>query len=447
MAKSARDTAVDALLQWERDDTFSNITVDQMVRSSMLSAEDTAFATRLVYGVIERLLTVDWLLRKAIRRSVDTCQPSVRAILRVGAYQLVFMDKIPSAAAVNEAVEQTRRYRQAKASGFVNGVLRTVDRDYARLLQSVPTDLKGMSVRHSVPTELLRAWDKAYGRELAVALATCANDAPPSVIRVNTLKTDETAFLERLTALDISFERVEGLPGAVMIADAAALRRRSELAEYYYFQDTASQWACLALSPQKGDRVLDVCAAPGGKSLTTAMNMADSGEIVSCDIYEHKVETLRRRAETLGVTHMEAVCRDASQPLPADWEAAFDRVICDVPCSGYGVIRRRPEIRYKPLSDCEALPDLQYAILCEAARAVKSGGVLQYSTCTLLPRENEAVVARFLEEHPSFAPRVLPLDRLFAQSGCAPSHQLTMMPPVHGTDGFFMASFINKGGV
>ncbi len=445
MSKSARDVAADALMQWERDDTYSNIAIDRLLQSHAMSPEDAAFTTRLVYGVIERCLTLDWLLGKAMRRTVETCQPSVRAILRVAVYQLVFMDKIPSAAAVHEAVEQTRRFRQAKAAGFVNGVLRTVDREHKGLLQSVPTDLKGMSVRHSVPLALLKVWDKAYGRDHAVALAAAANDAPPSAIRVNTVKTDTASFLKQLTDLGIAYEAVTGLPDAVIVHDVAALRRQIALNDRYYFQDTASQWACLALSPEKGDRILDVCAAPGGKSLTTAMNMGDTGEILSCDVYDHKVATLRRRAEELGVISMRAVCRDAAQPLPREWEEAFDRVICDVPCSGYGVIRRRPEIRYKPLSVCDGLPPLQYAILCQAARAVKPGGVLQYSTCTLNPSENEAMVARFLEEHPSFVPRVLPLSGLFEQSGVAPSHQLTMMPHIHSTDGFFVASFRKEG--
>ncbi len=447
MPKTARDVAVDALLKWEQEHTFSNVMLDHWLRDTAMSAEDAAFTTRLVYGVIERLLTVDWLLGKAMRRPLASCQPTVRAILRVGVYQLVYMQKIPSSAAVNEAVNQAKRYRQASAAGFVNGVLRTVDREHERLLRSIPTDWKGISLLHSVPVELLKLWGKAYGRDNALALAASANDAPPSVLRVNTLRTTEEAFLEALAAHHLTAQPIDGLDGAYTVADAAPLRRLTDLKDLYFFQDAASQWACKALMPEAGERILDMCAAPGGKTFTTAMRLGGEGYMVSCDIYEHKTATIRERARSLGATCVQTVCRDAAQPLPAEWEGAFDRVICDVPCSGYGVIRRRPEIRYKPLFDSDDLPSLQYAILCRAAQAVRPGGVVQYSTCTLCPRENEQIAARFLEEHPEFAPRELPLPTLFEASGLTPSHQLTMMPHVHGTDGFFVASFRKEGSV
>ncbi len=438
---NARELAVTALVQWERDSTFSNIMLDNLLKSASLSKEDAAFATRLVYGTIERLLTLDWLLAKNSRQPLKKCHPMVRAILRVGAYQLVFMKKIPASAAVNEAVKQTKSMKQAHAVGFVNGVLRAVDREHERLLSSLSTDLKSMSLRHSVPLELLQAWKKAYGLEAAIALAETANDAPPSMIRINTLKITVEAFKARLDGVSLAFREVEGLPAALCIEDAAALRASSVEAELYYFQDTASQWACEALGAKAGERIADVCAAPGGKSFTTAMRMQGKGTFVACDLYEEKAKTLRTRAAQLGLETFEAVCRDAAAECPAQWREAFDRVICDVPCSGFGVIRRRPEIRYKPLDSFAELPALQYRILCEAAAMVKKGGVLQYSTCTLRPEENEQIVSRFLAEHPMFSPRELPVPSLFEAASLPPSHQLTLMPQLHGTDGFFMASF------
>ncbi len=438
---TARELAVTALVQWERDSTFSNIMLDNLLKNASLSKTDAAFATRLVYGTLERLLTLDWLLEKNSRQPLKKCHPSVRAVLRVGAYQLVFMKKIPASAAVNEAVGLVKRMRQAHAAGFVNGVLRAVDREHERLMMSLSTDLKSMSLRHSVPLPLLQAWKKAYGIEAANALAEAANDAPPSVIRINTLKTTVDAFKTKLNNTALAYSEVAGLPAALCIGDAAALRASSIPNDWYYFQDTASQWACEALGAEAGERVLDVCAAPGGKTFTTAMRVQGDGRFTACDLYEEKVNTLHNRAAKLGVPHFEAVQRDASAPCPKEWCGAFDRVICDVPCSGFGVIRRRPEIRYKSLDDFADLPALQYQILCEAARAVKAGGMLQYSTCTLRPEENEQVVARFLAEHPEFSPRELPFLSLFEAAGTAPSHQLTLMPSIHGTDGFFVASF------
>ncbi|MBE6762964.1 MAG: 16S rRNA (cytosine(967)-C(5))-methyltransferase RsmB [Ruminococcaceae bacterium] len=438
---TARELAVTALIQWERDSTFSNIMLDNLLRSSALSKADAAFATRLVYGTLERLLTLDWLLSKTCKQPLKKCHPTVRAVLRVGAYQLVFMKKIPASAAVNEAVKQVKTMKQAHTAGFVNGVLRGVDREHDRLLASLSTDLKSMSLRHSVPLELLQMWKNAYGADTAVALAKAANDAPPTVIRVNTLKTSVEALREELTKLSVAFDEVAGLPFALCIEDAAALRASSIPSDWYYFQDTASQWACEALDARAGERILDMCAAPGGKTFTTALRIGANGTFTACDVYDDKVRILRTRAQELGIPSLEAVCRDAASPCPDEWCEAFDRVICDVPCSGFGVIRRRPEIRYKALDTFAQLPDLQYRILCEAAKAVKSGGVLQYSTCTLRPEENEQVVARFLAEHSEFIPHDLPLAPLFEAAGLPVSHQLTMMPHLHGTDGFFAASF------
>lgn len=438
---NARDIAVTALIEWERDSTFSNIMLDQLLRSTTLSKTDAAFATRLVYGTIERLLTLDWVLGKSSNRPLKKCHPTVRAILRVGAYQLMFNEKIPPSAAVNEAVGQAKRMKQASAAGFINGVLRTVDREASRLMASLSTDLKSHSLRYSVPLELLQAWRRAYGEQTAVALAVAANEAPPSVLRINTLKTTVKAFCKQLQAADIVHAPIDGLEAALRVEDAAALRGSDIPQDLYYWQDTASQWACETLAAQEGEYIADVCAAPGGKSFTTALRMNNNGRVSSTDIYPEKVNTLCTRAATYGISIVKASCRDASEPCPREWYDMFDRVICDVPCSGFGVIRRRPEIRYKSLADFKELPELQYRILCEAAKMVKTGGVLQYSTCTLRPEENEQVVQRFLNEHREFQPRVLPVPSLFEAASLPPSHQLSLMPHVHGTDGFFIASF------
>ena len=438
---SARDIAVSALERWERESTFSNVMLDHVLRANTLSAADSAFTTRLVYGAIERLLTLDWLLSKNSRQPLKKCHPTVRAILRIGAYQLVYMKKIPASAAVNEAVSQAKRMKQSHASGYINGVLRAVDREKERLLLSLSTDLKSHSLRHSVPLALLQAWKAAYGPETAIALAQSANEAPPSVIRINTLQTTVEAFCEMLNRDEVAYRTVEGLSAALCIEDAGKLKASSVPQTYYYFQDAASQWACAALEAEAGERIADVCAAPGGKSITTAMRMGDCGEIVSADVYKEKTDAMRDRAASYGIRSIQTVCRDASTPCPQEWRGSFDRVICDVPCSGFGVIRRRPEIRYKSLEDFSSLPALQYRILCATAEMVKPGGVLQYSTCTLRPEENEQVVARFLAEHKNFVPRVLPLPSLFEAAGLMPSHQLTLMPHLHGTDGFFIASF------
>ncbi len=435
VANSARDLAVTALMRWEREQTYSNVMLDALLQTAKLSPAEAAFTTQLVYGVMERMLTIDWLLEKNSRQPLKKCHPTVRAVLRVAVYQLVYLDKIPSSAAVNEAVKQVKAMKQPYAAGFVNGLLRAVGETASRLMASLPQDLKGHSLRYSIPLPLLQAWDRAYGRETAVALAKASDEDAPTVVRVNTLKVTVEAFCEQLDRASIAYRAIDGLPAALIIEDAAALRAITALNDRYYVQDAASQWAVQALDAQPHDAVLDMCAAPGGKSFTAAMSMTGQGRIVSCDLYEEKVHTMSARAKRYGIDCMQALCRDASMPLPAEWEGRFDRVICDVPCSGYGVIRRRPEIRYKSPTSFAELPKLQYTILCEAAKAVKEGGVLQYSTCTLRPEENEEVAARFLREHPSFAPRPLSI------APAAQAHELTMMPHLHQTDGFYVASF------
>ncbi len=444
MARTARDMAVEALVHWEREHTYSNIMLDTLLSASSLSESDKSLTTRLVYGVIERMLTIDWVLQKMCKRSLKFCHPIVRAVLRVGAYQLLFMEKIPHSAAVNEAVCSARRMKQAGACGLINGVLRAVSSDGNTRLQSLTTDLKGQSVRHSVPLALLTAWKKAYGAETAVALARAANDAPPAVIRINTLVTTVDKMKTFLDERSLSYKPVEGLEAALVIDDPATLKATADPA-WYYFQDAASQYACAMLGAQKGERIMDVCAAPGGKSFTTAMTMQNEGVVVSCDIYHEKVQTIEKRAKNYGISIVKATLRDAAQsPAQEDYEA-FDRVICDVPCSGYGVIRRKPEIRYKSLEEFEDLPKLQYRILCESAKLVKDGGTLQYSTCTLRPEENEQVAERFLKEHPDFVGQTLAVPEVFLMAGVSPSYAVTLMPHTHGTDGFFVASFRKEG--
>ncbi len=444
MFGSARDAAVSALVLWEREQTYSNIMLDNLLKDSGLSAADTAFTTRLVYGVIERLLTIDWLLSKNSRQPLKKCHPTVRAVLRTAVYQLVYMEKIPSSAAVNEAVKQVKRMKAAYAAGFVNGVLHAVEKEKSRLLASLPHDLKGESLRYSVPVALLEAFRKAYGTEHAIALAAAANEAPPTMLRINTLKITANEVKARLDATGVVYKTVDGLADALCIEDLQAFRRTIPDRSLYYLQDAASQWAVALLDPQKGERILDVCAAPGGKSFTSAMHMGGEGELVACDIYAQKTETIAARAQQFGIRSLRAVCRDAATPMPEAWHGVFDRVICDVPCSGFGVIRRRPEIRYKELSQFDDLPALQYAILCESAKAVKAGGVLQYSTCTLRPEENEQVVRRFLEENPMFEDVAVSVPPSEGAEPFVSALGVTLMPHTHGTDGFYVAKLRRK---
>ncbi len=441
----ARRAAVTALLRIQEQGGYSNIVLDELLEHQSLPASERAMTSRLVYGVTERRLTIDYLLNKLSSTPVKQMSPAIREILRVGVYQLLYTDGIPAFAAINECVSLTRSFGCGRLSGFVNGVLRGVQREADRLFAELPDTDKGLEIRYSCPRAHIRAWRQAYGEERMRCLLESINDAPPAYIRVNTCRTTTAALSAILMDAGVTCTPIDGLPNALRLFSAQALHRLpDEIKTHFYYQDVASQWCCLSLGAQPSERVADVCAAPGGKSLTVAQYMQNHGVVEAADLYEQKCATINRRAAEYGLTCVNAVCRDATMPPADERIGQFDRVICDAPCSGMGVIRRKPEIRYKDSADFSDLPALQLQILSQAAKLVRVGGVLQYSTCTLRPEENEQVAEAFLTQHPEFSPRLLPLDTCFAQAGLPVSHQITLFPHIHGTDGFYIASFVKS---
>lgn len=442
---TARDAAVKALLTVQEQGGYSNIVLEELLESVELSAPDRALASRLLYGVTERRLTLDYLLNQTASTPVKKMSPEVREILRVGVYQLVYMDKTPAFAAIDEAVKQTRRFGCGRLSGFVNGVLRQVQRGYGKLLSDLPSNDKGLEIRYSMPRAWIRSWRTAYGEEMLTGLLEHLNEAPPTYVRVNTCVTTTDAFARILRELGAECCAVEGLPDALLVHTPAVLHTLpKELANHFYVQDLASQWCCKALEAQPGERIADLCAAPGGKTMTVAQYMENSGSILSGDIHDHKCRMLTERVKRYGFTGVTVRQWDASGDPEEDLCGTFDRVLCDVPCSGMGVVRRKPEIRYKKPEDFDTLPQLQLQILQQGAKLVRPGGVLQYSTCTLRPEENQEVVKAFLASNPAFIPRILPLETCFFASGIPASHEITLLPHIHGADGFYVAAFVRK---
>ena len=442
---SARGAAVRALLSVHEHGGYSNIVLEELLSACDLNAADRAMASRLLYGVTERRLTLDYLLNHTASTPVKMMEPEVREILRVAVYQLVYMDKPPAYAAINEAVEQTKQFGLGRLTGFVNGVLRKVQREYAALLEQLPHTDKGLELRYSIPRHWIRAWREAYGEDMLAHLLPHLNEAPPVYIRVNTIKTTFENFCGCLDDHHIDYSVVDHLPNALRIFNASALHELPpECSTHFYFQDLASQWCCFALEAQPGDHIADLCAAPGGKTMTIAQYMSNEGSIIAGDIHEHKCRDLEQRVQRLGFDIISVQRRDASDDPDTDLIGTMDRVVCDVPCSGLGVIRRKPEIRYKKPEDFADLPALQYQIFEQGARLVREGGILQYSTCTLRPQENEEISARFLREHPEFKPSPLPLVSCFAASEKVISHEITLFPHLHGTDGFYVARFIKS---
>ncbi|AVQ97472.1 16S rRNA (cytosine(967)-C(5))-methyltransferase RsmB [Ethanoligenens harbinense] len=420
----------------EQDDSYSNLLLDAELEKAALSRRDAALATALVYGVVARRITLDYLLETASGRPVQKMQPVLRAILRLGAYQLCYLDKIPARAAVNEAVQLAKKRHLGHASGFVNGVLRGLDRKRGALpFPSEEADvLRAWEVRYSCPRALIALWRQAYGPERTREILEQLNAVPPLAVRVNTLRTTPDALRAELAEAGIEAAPDASVPDALLLSHSADLRTLPAFTEGCFFvQDIASQMACAALDPQPGETVYDLCAAPGGKSFTLALHMRGQGMVRAFDLHAHRVRLIEEGAGWLGLSGIvQASVRDATggEPLPP-----ADRVLCDVPCSGLGVIRRKPEIRYKNPKIFDGLPDLQYHILCDGAANLKPGGVLVYSTCALNPAENEAVVRRFLDGHAGFEPVPFP---------SAPAGNATLFPQADGTDGFFIAKLLRR---
>lgn len=411
-----RKIAVLALNKINSQGAYSNIAVNSFLKESDLTPNDKAFATALIYGVLDRKITIDYVLKRFIKTPLKKLSPFVLDALRVAVYQIMFMDKVPESAAVNEAVKLIKNSKDGKFSGFVNAVLRNVLREGDVL----PSDnsIHSLSVRFSCPVKIIESFISDYGIDNTVSLLTESLKPAPLTVRVNTLKIDVDTFISEIGA-DCEKAKPDG---AVIINKGIAVENHPLYKKgYFHVQDTASQTAVSVLSPKPNDRVLDMCAAPGGKSFSMALLMENKGELISCDIYDHKCELIKKSANRLGLDKIKPIVQDATV-YNADL-GKFDCVLCDVPCSGLGIIRRKPDIKYKDFEEFNNLPKIQLEILQNAKKYLKSNGKLLYSTCTLRKAENEEIVDEFLARNKDFKLNY--------------SH--TFMPHIDGTDGFFCA--------
>lgn len=443
----ARSAALAALLRVEGQEGYSNLVLNAELNAMDAGRPDRALATAIFYGVLERRLTLDYIIGFFSRIPVRKLSPVVREILRMGVYQIRYLEKIPDSAAVNESVNLARKNGAARSAGFVNAVLRNFLRDPGRAVfpDKDREPLRYRSVYYSCPEELISFWRSAYGESVTDGVLESLLRKPSIFARVNNTRVSEEQLIERLARENIQAVPVPFPDNAVRFGTPGEFSGSAAYREgLFHIQDLPSQLCCSILDPRPGERVLDVCAAPGGKSFTLAERMENRGEVLAFDKYEARTELIRQGAERLGLSAVRAQARDAADAQ--DDLPPADRVLCDVPCSGLGVIRRKPEIRYKFPSAIDSLPDLQYRILCRSSRLVKPGGLLVYSTCTLNPAENSGVAGRFSEENPEFSPSPLrlpePVRRMFPE----PDNQLTLFPQADGTDGFFIAAF-RRGGV
>ena len=414
--RGARDVALDALMQVDKANAWSDEALRRLIAQNGLDSRDAAFATRLCYGVMQNRMLLDYYIGCWCAQKPERLEPVIRGILRIGGYQILFMDKVPHRAAVNEAVEMTRRRGRPKAAGMVNAVLRR----FVEHWMDMPDLPKGstadyLSLRYSHPKWLVLRLLDLVGPDETQAFLRLDNDTVPTCIQVTPLRTTAEELERELRSMPAFRE------GRLLVQDAAA------------------RLAAMAAAAAPGDRVLDVCAAPGGKSFAMAMDMGDRGQILSCDVHPYKVKLIESGAKRLGLTCIRTATADARENHAA-WRQQADVVMADVPCSGLGIIRKKPDIRYKSPKELAQLPLIQRAILENAASYVRPGGTLVYSTCTVLPEENEDVTGDFLDQHPEFEPvrTVFPLP-----VGPCPG-QVTLWPQRHGTDGFYICRMRRK---
>jgi len=419
---SARITAVKALIRVDRGG-FSQLTLDAAISKSRLSARDAAFCSALFYGVLERRLTLDHCIAHYSRHALSD---TVANILRLAFYQLVYLESIPAHAAVDEAVNMTKSMGQRAASGMVNGILRSFLRDNCAVPPVKGSAAQKLAIEYSCDQQLTELFIKWYGVDGAKNILAASFGRPPLYIRVNTLKTDAATLIEHMK--DKSVENQTALlDGNCLEMTGDVAHTVSHKLGFFHIQDLCSQKAALTLEAKPGERILDACAAPGSKSFVIAQQMENSGEIVSCDIQENRLGLIAQGAKRLGISIIDTKLNDASA-YNSDL-GKFDRILCDVPCSGLGVLRRKPEIKYRGSESVEELPALQYKILETAAKYLKPGGVLVYSTCTINPDENENVVKLFLGQNEEFSPCPFSDDIWYE----------TTLPTNDGGDGFFIS--------
>ena len=434
----ARETALNVLIACRKESGWSNSVLKEYIRRDGLDRRDAALATRLCYGVVQNRLKLDFYLQQLLTGKLKDLHPAVRDILHLGLYQLTQMDKVPESAAVNESVALAKKYcpKQRFAPGLVNGVLRSAIRERENLKQ--PT---GWQEQYSHPQKLIDLLKSYVGKTRIQPMLKANNEAPDTVIQVNTLRITAAALLQRLEGEGVAAKPHDWMKNSLVLSGTGNLEQLPSFKEgLYYVQDTAAKLSVLCAGIEKDASVLDCCAAPGGKSFAAAIALENSGRIISCDVYAHKADLIAAGAKRLGFDNITARQQDATVFVP-EWEEKMDTVICDVPCSGYGIIRKKPDIRYKDPASMAGLPRLQLQILNNQARYVRPGGVLLYSTCTLVRAENEGVVEAFLEENPDFSLEKLPLPAPLPENE---SGMFALVPGEFDTDGFFIAKLRRK---
>lgn len=435
---SSRNVVLASLLEMEQGG-YSNIVLNRSLKGSALSNQDKAFASRLFYGVIERKITLDYIIGTMVPRTPDIV---VVCILRMGLYQLLYMNSVPDYTAANESVKLCTEFGKTETKGFVNAVLRTFIRNNKKIdLSKIKGKEKKLSIAYSCGEDVVKSLLDSLGEAETRQILDRSLKSSVLYARVNNLRTDTQTLIRMLEEEGVKASAVPSIPNCIRFDSGIALDRLQSFSMgLFHIQDLSSQIASVvATHGFKSGTILDLCAAPGGKTYTMAEQSGDNAVIKSFDNHDFKIPIIELGAKRLGLRSVQVEVRDAEKFYP-DLVGA-DRVLCDVPCSGFGIISKKPEIKYKNKSDYKDISQLQLKILSNGAKYVKPGGILIYSTCTLIYEENQGVTDRFLMENPEFAPYSLP-EFLARNTDEDEKNTITILPREYDSDGFYIATFI-----
>lgn len=437
---NVRDAALTILISIDEKQAYSNLLLHQTIKKYNIAEHDRALLTELTYGTLQHKMTLDYYLAPFLKGKIESW---VRWLLRLSLYQMHYLTKIPAHAAVNEAVEIAKRRGHKGIASLVNGVLRSIIRQGVRSVDEIKDDVERLAIATSHPQWLVERFVQNYGYEIAKEMLEANNMPPAQTVRVNNVKCSVEQALEALQAEGVQAIRSEFINECLYIQSGQAARTKAFKEGMITIQDESSMLPVLALNPQPGMNVLDMCAAPGGKTTHIAEKMNNKGSVLALDLHPNKLNLIEQNIERLGISIVQTAPLDARKAANTI-KGQFDAILVDAPCSGLGVIRRKPDIKYtKQAEDFANLQKIQLEILANAVKLLKAGGKLVFSTCTVDKEENEGTVQAFLKEHPEMEWATLenmpkPLENL-QQNG-----MLQVFPQHLGSDGFFVASFVKK---
>ncbi|TWT04672.1 16S rRNA (cytosine(967)-C(5))-methyltransferase RsmB [Planomicrobium sp. CPCC 101079] len=436
---NVRDAAFSILWAVENKQAYSNLLLNQTIQSYGIADKNKGLLTEITYGTLQHQMTLDFYLEPYLKGKIE---PWVKTLLRLSLYQIVYLDRIPSHAVVHEAVEIAKRRGHGGVASVVNGVLRSIQRNGVRSFNTISDPIEKISIETSHPAWMIRRWSEQFGMEKAREMALENNKIPAQTVRVNTVKATVEEVIEMLESEGLEATPSNLVPECLVVTNGQPARTATFEKGFITIQDESSMLPVYGLQLKPGMKVLDMCAAPGGKTTHIAEKMNNQGSLFAMDLHEHKVKLIDETAARLGHTIIETAAGDSKESTERFGMEQFDRILVDAPCSGLGVIKRKPDIKYtKKEEDFARLQEIQYALLDQAAQLLKKDGIVVYSTCTVDAVENRGTAERFLKEHPEMEKIQVSLPEALGKKNTG---FVQIFPQDFGSDGFFIAAFRKK---